>query len=75
MALLLPSCNRAFIDERREINPPPAYTSSVITGTMFCYRRGKGNFYIQANPKSKNDLILLEFGITTAALAREMKRK
>ncbi|KAE8728253.1 putative histone H3 [Hibiscus syriacus] len=73
MKLLLPSCNRAFIDERREINPPPVYASSVITGTIFGYRRGKTIFCIQANPKSKNDLILLEFGITTSALAREMQ--
>ncbi|KAE8725674.1 F-box protein [Hibiscus syriacus] len=73
MELLLPSCNRAFIDERCEINPPPVSTSSVITGTIFGYRRGKASFCIQANHKSKNDPILLEFGITTAALAREMR--
>ncbi|KAE8722369.1 F-box protein [Hibiscus syriacus] len=81
MELLIPSCNCAFIDEGRDQNhvpsyyyPPPVSTSpSVITGTIFGYRRGKASFCIQANPKSKNNPILLEFGITTAALAREMQ--
>ncbi|GMI99426.1 hypothetical protein like AT5G65340 [Hibiscus trionum] len=81
LELLIPSCNRAFIDHNREIkhryyDPPPVSTSpSVITGTIFGYRRGKASFCIQANPmsNSNNPVLLLEFPVPTAVLAREMK--
>ncbi|XP_022740974.1 protein MIZU-KUSSEI 1-like [Durio zibethinus] len=82
MELLIPSCNCAFIEDQ-EIKrenylqrcnyPRPVYTSSsVITGTIFGYRRGKVSFCIQANSKS-NPVLLLEFAVPTAVLAREMQ--
>ncbi|KAL4379845.1 hypothetical protein GQ457_02G009090 [Hibiscus cannabinus] len=82
MELLIPTCNRAFI-EPEEIKhesyfqtnyPKPAYTSSsVVTGTIFGYRRGKLSFCIQANSKSTNPILLLEFTVPTVVLAREMQ--
>ncbi|XWS44990.1 hypothetical protein CRYUN_Cryun15aG0097100 [Craigia yunnanensis] len=81
MELLIPSCNCTFIEDQ-EINqdylpsyyPRPVYTSSsVITGTIFGYRRGKVSFCIQANSKSTNPILLLEFAVPTAVLAREMQ--
>ncbi|KAE8704064.1 putative histone H3 [Hibiscus syriacus] len=81
--LLIPTCNRTFI-EPEEIkhesyfqtsSSKPVYNtfSSVITGTIFSYRRGKLRFCIQANSKSTNPILLLEFTVPTLVLAREMQ--
>ncbi|XVE86834.1 hypothetical protein DITRI_Ditri18aG0066800 [Diplodiscus trichospermus] len=81
--LLIPSCNCAFIEdpEIKQGNylhcsnyARSVYTSSsVITGTIFGYRRGKVSFCIQADSKSTNPIILLQFAVPTAVLAREMQ--
>ncbi|XVF17318.1 hypothetical protein REPUB_Repub10bG0110000 [Reevesia pubescens] len=80
--LLIPSCNCTFIEEQeikhenylQTYYPKPVYTSSsVITGTIFGYKRGKVSFCIQANSKSTNPILLLEFAVPTAVLAREMQ--
>ncbi|KAK6258819.1 hypothetical protein SCA6_013293 [Theobroma cacao] len=82
MELLIPSCNCTFVDDHeikhenylRSYYPQPVCTSSsVITGTIFGYRRGKVSFCIQANSKSTNPILLLEFAVPTAVLAREMQ--
>ncbi|KAE8696006.1 Endoplasmic reticulum calcium ATPase isoform 1 [Hibiscus syriacus] len=80
--LLIPTCNRAFV-EPEEIKhksfqtsyPKPVYNtfSSVITGTIFGYRRGRLSFCIQANSKSTNPILLLEFTVPTLVLAQEMQ--
>ncbi|XVF61548.1 hypothetical protein PTKIN_Ptkin08bG0138600 [Pterospermum kingtungense] len=86
LQLLIPTCNCIFIEDH-EIKQEttylhsyhhhprrPVYTSSsVITGTIFGYRRGKVSFCIQANPNSTNPILLLEFAVPTAVLAREMQ--
>ncbi|KAH1073265.1 hypothetical protein J1N35_025593 [Gossypium stocksii] len=83
MELLIPTCNRTF-NHGQEIKHEcyfqtyylkPVYTTfpSVITGTIFGYRWGKLNFCIQANSKSTNPFLLLEFAVPTAVLAREMR--
>ncbi|KAK8321509.1 hypothetical protein V6Z11_A12G104900 [Gossypium hirsutum] len=83
MELLIPTCNRTF-NHGQEIKHEcyfqtyylkPVYTTfpSVITGTIFGYRRGKLSFCIQANSKSINPFLLLEFAVPTAVLAREMQ--
>ncbi|KAE8718535.1 magnesium-transporting ATPase, P-type 1-like [Hibiscus syriacus] len=74
MALLVPTCNRAIIQ-----NPQTKHhhlhtsNSSVITGTIFGYRRGKVRFCIQTNYKSTDPILLLEFAVPTPVLAREMQ--
>ncbi|XVF15259.1 hypothetical protein REPUB_Repub09cG0135600 [Reevesia pubescens] len=82
MELLIPSCNCTFIEDQeikhenyfQSYYLKPVYTSSsVITGTIFGYRRGKVSFYIQANSKSTDPILLLEFAVPTAVLAREMQ--
>ncbi|XVF59062.1 hypothetical protein PTKIN_Ptkin07bG0244400 [Pterospermum kingtungense] len=81
MELLIPSCNCTSIEDREiergylhSYYPRPVYTSSsVITGTLYGYRRGKVSFCIQANSKSTNPILLLEFAVPTAVLAREMQ--
>ncbi|KAK8586665.1 hypothetical protein V6N13_085692 [Hibiscus sabdariffa] len=74
MELLIPSCNCAFIDQDREIRyyPPPP---SLVTGTIFGYRRrGKASFCIQGQGQGQaNPILLLEFAVPTAVLAREMQ--
>ncbi|GMI94127.1 hypothetical protein like AT5G65340 [Hibiscus trionum] len=74
MALLIPTCNRAII-QNPQTKHHHFYTSSssVITGTIFGYRRGKVRFCIQANSKSTNPILLLEFTVPTPVLAREMR--
>ncbi|MBA0562651.1 hypothetical protein Golob_007678 [Gossypium lobatum] len=83
MELLIPTCNRTF-SHGQEIKHEcyfqtyylkPVYTTfpSLITGTIFGYRRGKLSFCIQANSKSTNPFLLLEFAVPTAVLAREMQ--
>ncbi|MBA0686946.1 hypothetical protein Goshw_008700 [Gossypium schwendimanii] len=83
MELLIPSCYCAFIDKHHEIKhqnylhryyqPPVCTSSGIITGTIFGYRRGKASFCIQQNTKSNNPILLLEFAVPTAVLAREMQ--
>ncbi|XVE83093.1 hypothetical protein DITRI_Ditri16bG0059600 [Diplodiscus trichospermus] len=81
MELFIPSCNCTLIEDQeikqdylQNYYPRPVYTSSnVITGTIFGYRRGKVSFCIQANSKSTNPILLLEFAVPTAVLAREMQ--
>ncbi|XP_021274819.1 protein MIZU-KUSSEI 1-like [Herrania umbratica] len=81
MELLIPSCNRTFVEDHEikhenylhSYYPQPVCTPSVITGTIFGYRRGKVSFCIQANSKSTNPILLLEFAVPTAVLAREMQ--
>ncbi|XP_065876333.1 protein MIZU-KUSSEI 1-like [Euphorbia lathyris] len=73
--LLIPTCNTSnFIQEQQY--PKQEYqklTSSVqITGTIFGFRRGRVSFCIQTNSKS-NPILLLEFAVPTAVLAREMQ--
>ncbi|XP_040963900.1 uncharacterized protein [Gossypium hirsutum] len=83
MELLIPTCNRTF-NHGQDIKHEcyfqtyylkPVYTTfpSVITGTIFGYRRGKLSFCIQANSKSTNPFLLLEFAVPIAVLAREMQ--
>ncbi|KAK8663839.1 hypothetical protein V6N13_083644 [Hibiscus sabdariffa] len=74
MALLIPTCNRAIIPNP-QTKHHHLYTSnsSLITGTIFGYRRGKVRFCIQANSKSTNPILLLEFAVPTPVLAREMR--
>ncbi|XWS29574.1 hypothetical protein CRYUN_Cryun24cG0040500 [Craigia yunnanensis] len=82
MELLIPSCNCTFIEDEEikqenylhsYYSRPVYISSSVITGTIFGYRRGKVSFCIQANSKSTNPSLLLEFAVPTAVLAREMQ--
>ncbi|XWS41626.1 hypothetical protein CRYUN_Cryun17cG0098300 [Craigia yunnanensis] len=82
MELLIPSCNCTFIEDKeiKQENYLHSYyprsvtaSSSVITGTIFGYRRGKVSFCIQTNSKSTNPILLLEFAVPTAVLAREMQ--
>ncbi|KAJ0964989.1 hypothetical protein J5N97_026127 [Dioscorea zingiberensis] len=46
--------------------------SSTITGTFFGYRRGRVSFCLQDDSRS-SPLLLLDFAIPTAQLAREMR--
>eukprot|EP00257_Ricinus_communis_P023486 XP_015583481.1 protein MIZU-KUSSEI 1 [Ricinus communis] len=87
--LLIPSCNRTFIEEpetkakkplqnyyyhHHQPNKPTSFTSSTITtGTIFGFRRGKVSLCIQTDSKSTNPILLLEFALPTAVLAREMQ--
>ncbi|XP_049354352.1 protein MIZU-KUSSEI 1-like [Solanum verrucosum] len=85
--LLIPTCNCTFIDNYEENykNIPSNFKynhrhqsslssiSSVMTGTIFGYRRGKVSFCIQTNPKSTTPIILLELAVSTSTLAREMQ--
>ncbi|KAB2008590.1 hypothetical protein ERO13_D10G101000v2 [Gossypium hirsutum] len=79
IALLIPTCNRTLIQDpenkHQTHHPRHLYSSnySVITGTIFSYRRGKVRFCIQANSKSTNPILLLEFAVPTPVLAREMR--
>ncbi|KAG4179130.1 hypothetical protein ERO13_A10G087250v2 [Gossypium hirsutum] len=79
IALLIPTCNRTLIQDpeskHQTHHPRHLYSSnySVITGTIFSYRRGKVRFCIQANSKSTNPILLLEFAVPTPILAREMR--
>ncbi|XP_050208303.1 protein MIZU-KUSSEI 1 [Mercurialis annua] len=84
IALLVPSCSSIFVEEEEEIrkekslhchhpNRPSLFTSTTITGTIFGFRRGKVSFCIQTNPKSNSPLLVLEFSLPTAILAREMQ--
>ncbi|OVA19010.1 Protein of unknown function DUF617 [Macleaya cordata] len=45
---------------------------STVTGTFFGYRKGRVNFCLQDDSKS-SPLLLLEFAVPTAYLAREMQ--
>ncbi|KAK5775686.1 protein MIZU-KUSSEI 1-like [Gossypium arboreum] len=51
----------------------PTCNRTFNHGTIFGYRRGKLSFCIQANSKSINPFLLLEFAVPTAVLAREMQ--
>ncbi|XP_022752036.1 protein MIZU-KUSSEI 1-like [Durio zibethinus] len=81
MELLIPSCYCTFIEDQEikqdclhSYYPKHFYnSSSVIAGTVFGYLRGKVSFCIQANSKSTNPILLLEFAVLTAVLAREMQ--
>lgn len=83
--LLIPTCNCTFVenDEENDKNIPYNFnynnhrhqsslsSSSVMTGTIFGYRRGKVNFCIQTNPKSSaTPILLLELAVSTSTLAR-----
>lgn len=46
--------------------------SSTVTGTIFGYRKGRVSFCIQEDPSSP-PLLILEFGIPTCFLAKEMQ--
>ncbi|MCD7463189.1 hypothetical protein HAX54_050136 [Datura stramonium] len=85
MELLLPTCNCTFVENDDEnYNIPskfnyynhrhrsPRLSTSVMTGTIFGYRRGKVSFCIQTNPKSTTPILLLELAVSTSTLAREM---
>ncbi|XP_059309892.1 protein MIZU-KUSSEI 1-like [Lycium ferocissimum] len=87
MELLIPTCKCTFVENDEEnynINPSnynyhrrqPSSSSlsscSVMTGTIFGYRRGKVSFCIQTNPKSATPALLLELAVSTSTLAREM---
>ncbi|GLU20525.1 hypothetical protein SLE2022_367190 [Rubroshorea leprosula] len=81
--LLLPSCNCFLEDQEIKqenhlhnfyLTPKPTLTSpTTVTGTIFGYRRGKVSFCMQANSKSTNPILLLEFAVPTSVLAREMQ--
>ncbi|XP_055800484.1 protein MIZU-KUSSEI 1-like [Solanum dulcamara] len=86
--LLIPTCNCTFVENDKENDKNIPYnfnynnhrhqlslsSSSVMTGTIFGYRRGKVNFCIQTNPKSSaTPIILLELAVSTSTLAREMQ--
>lgn len=83
MELLIPRCNCISLGEHRieEENylhryfysQPTFISSTVVTGTIFGYRRGKVSFCIQTNSKSTNPILLLELAVPTAILAREMQ--
>ncbi|KAJ4844461.1 hypothetical protein Tsubulata_046165 [Turnera subulata] len=47
--------------------------SSTVTGTFFGYRKGRVSFCLQEDTKSLSPLLLLEFAVPTAYLAREMQ--
>ncbi|KAK4371602.1 hypothetical protein RND71_011077 [Anisodus tanguticus] len=83
--LLIPTCNCTFFDEenynipsnlnyhrRQPSSSSSLSSSSVTTGTIFGYRRGKVSFCIQTNPKSSTPILLLELAVSTSTLAREM---
>lgn len=81
--LLIPSCNCVFVEEedikeegdlQNQAKPHPTFTpSATIIGTIFGYRRGKVKLCIQTTSKPTNPVLLLEFAVTTTALAREME--
>lgn len=81
--LLIPTCNCVSFEEHRieEENylhryfhsQPTFISSTVVTGTIFGYRRGKVSFCIQTNSNPTNPILLLELAVPTAILAREMQ--
>lgn len=84
MEFLIPSCNCTFVDDpeikqeeylQRYNSPKSSFntSSSVITGTIFGYRRGKVSFCIQTGTKSSSPVLILELAVPTTVLAREMQ--
>ncbi|GAV62758.1 DUF617 domain-containing protein [Cephalotus follicularis] len=81
--LIIPSCNCTFLEEQEikkenyihnYYNRQPTFTSyTIITGTIFGFRRGKVNFCIQTSSKSTNPILLLELAVSTTSLAKEMQ--
>ncbi|KAJ1405330.1 Protein MIZU-KUSSEI 1-like, plant [Sesbania bispinosa] len=83
MELLIPTCNCATTiieEDHEEVISDTCHKissskcgSSLITGTIFGYRRGKVSFCIQANANSTNPILLLELAVPTSILAKEMR--
>ncbi|KAK2988162.1 hypothetical protein RJ640_020644 [Escallonia rubra] len=48
-------------------------STSTVTGTFFGHRKGRVSFCLQDSTKSSRPLLLLEFGVPTSYLAREMR--
>ncbi|KAJ6708544.1 PROTEIN MIZU-KUSSEI 1 [Salix koriyanagi] len=51
---------------------PASTTTTTVTGTFFGYRKGRVSFCLQDDTRS-SPLILLEFAVPTAYLAKEMQ--
>lgn len=48
-------------------------TTSTVTGTFFGRRKGRVSFCLQDDSRSSSPLLLLEFGVPTSYLAKEMQ--
>ncbi|KAE9587778.1 hypothetical protein Lal_00021986 [Lupinus albus] len=86
MELLIPTCNCTFIEEEKQETKSDklcqnnkcssllmSSTTTIITGTIFGYRKGKVCFCIQSNKNSTNPILLLELAVPTSILAKEMR--
>ncbi|KAJ8771196.1 hypothetical protein K2173_025921 [Erythroxylum novogranatense] len=88
VSLLIPTCYSSFTEEqetkqrKRTTLQRPAFnghkptslitSSTIVTGTIFGFRRGKVSLCFQPNTKSTNSVVHLELPVSTATLAREM---
>ncbi|KAF6160927.1 hypothetical protein GIB67_025462 [Kingdonia uniflora] len=72
---MVPCCGFRPSEPSSSSDNESTQASSTVTGTFFGYRRGRVSFCLQDNSrKSRNSpLLLLEFTVPTAHLAREME--
>ncbi|KAJ6999109.1 protein MIZU-KUSSEI 1-like [Populus alba x Populus x berolinensis] len=58
--------------DERYTSSLPSITTTTVTGTFFGYRKGRVSFCLQDDTRS-SPLLLLEFAVPTAYLAKEMQ--
>ncbi|CAL9170982.1 protein MIZU-KUSSEI 1-like [Musa acuminata AAA Group] len=61
-----------FVDTR-STHGTGSSTTTIVTGTFFCYRRGRVSFCLHDEPSRNSPILLLDFTIPTAYLAKEMQ--
>ncbi|XP_044510772.1 protein MIZU-KUSSEI 1-like [Mangifera indica] len=69
---MVPCCGFQQTDSFSSDTDSIATHASTITGTFFGYRKGRVSFCLQDDTRS-SPLLLLEFAVPTAYLAREMQ--
>lgn len=71
---MVPCCGFQPSDSVSSDSDSSAHTSTTVTGTFFGYRRGRVSFCLQDDARSNAPpLLLLDFAVPTAYLAREMQ--
>ncbi|MQM21552.1 hypothetical protein Taro_054594 [Colocasia esculenta] len=70
---MVPCCGfQTTTDDSDDTDSETSTHGSTVTGTFFGYRRGRVSFCIQDDTRG-SPLLLLEFAVPTAYLAREMQ--
>ncbi|KAM7253050.1 hypothetical protein ACFE04_025668 [Oxalis oulophora] len=72
---MVPCCGfqPSSVDDSSSTDTDSTTSTTTVTGTFFGYRKGRVSFCLQDDSRSSSPLLLLEFGVPTSYLAREMQ--